>query len=99
MPFTSADLTATLNQAGVSNYHTAGQGGRPTTVAVGRTARYVRAQLAGTNYLSLAEIEVMAAASAVSSGASSPLTAAAAEQSEAPTAALRRRLFGRRRNG
>ena len=27
VPFTSTNLTTTLNQAGVSNYHTTGQGG------------------------------------------------------------------------
>ncbi|HYN86149.1 MAG TPA: discoidin domain-containing protein [Pyrinomonadaceae bacterium] len=57
-PFESQDLTATLNQVGVANFHTAGQAGRPTTLGVNRTGRYVRVQLAGTNYLSLAEVEV-----------------------------------------
>ncbi|HYN86759.1 MAG TPA: Ig-like domain-containing protein [Pyrinomonadaceae bacterium] len=58
VPFASADLTATLGQAGVANFHTAGQAGRPTTLGVNRTGRYVRVQLAGSNYLSLAEVEV-----------------------------------------
>lgn len=57
-PFTSTDLATTLNQSGVSSYYTAGQGGSPTTVAVNRTGRYVRVQLAGTNILSLAEVQV-----------------------------------------
>ena len=32
-PFSSTDLTATQNQAGVSSYYTAGQGGFPTAIA------------------------------------------------------------------
>ncbi|HEX5709518.1 MAG TPA: PQQ-dependent sugar dehydrogenase [Pyrinomonadaceae bacterium] len=57
-PFASHDLAATLAQPGVSNFHVAGQAARPTQVAVGRTGRYVRIQLAGTNFLTLAEVEV-----------------------------------------
>ena len=57
-PFTSTDLSATLSQPGVSNYFVAGIGGRPSQVTVGRSGRYVRVQLSGTNYLSLAEVEV-----------------------------------------
>jgi hypothetical protein len=58
-PFVSTDLNTTINQAGVSNYFTAGQAGVTTTINVGRTGRYVRVQLAGTNFLSLAEVEVI----------------------------------------
>jgi hypothetical protein len=57
-PFTSTDLSATFNQPGVSSYHVASQAGSPSVVAVGRTGRYVRVQLLGTNFLSLAEVEV-----------------------------------------
>jgi RHS repeat-associated protein len=60
-PFSSTDLTATQNQAGVSSFYTVGQGGSPTTVTLNRTGRYVRVQLAGTNYLSLAEVQVFGA--------------------------------------
>lgn len=60
-PFTSTDLMATLGQPGVSNYYTPGQAGVSHTVNVGRTGRYVRVQLAGTNFLSLAEVQVMTA--------------------------------------
>lgn len=59
-PFTSTDLTATLNQAGVSNYYIAGLGGRPTIAAINRTGRYVRIQLSGRDSLSLAEVQVIA---------------------------------------
>jgi RHS repeat-associated protein len=58
VPFTSTNLTTTLNQAGVSSYLTPGQGGFPTQLSINRTGRYVRVQLAGTNYLSLAEVQV-----------------------------------------
>src|SRR6266508_304641 len=58
-PFSSTDLTMTINQAGVSSYYTAGPAGLLTEIGVGRSGRYVRVQLAGDNYLSLAEVEVM----------------------------------------
>jgi hypothetical protein len=58
VPFHSTSLTETRNQPGVSSYYFAGQAARPTAIAIGRTGRYVRVQLAGTNYLSLAELEV-----------------------------------------
>jgi RHS repeat-associated protein len=63
-PFNSTDLNTTLGQPGVSNYYTSGQGGSPTSVPVNRTGRYVRVQLSGANYLSLAEVQVMGAGSA-----------------------------------
>jgi YD repeat-containing protein len=58
-PFASNDVTATQNQAGVSSYHTTGQAGTPTTVTINRSGRYVRVQLAGSNFLSLAEVQVI----------------------------------------
>lgn len=57
--FTSLDLTTTLNQPGVSNYYIASAAGSPSVVTIGRSGRYVRVQLAGTNYLSIAEVEVL----------------------------------------
>ncbi|HEX8500465.1 MAG TPA: S8 family serine peptidase [Pyrinomonadaceae bacterium] len=63
-PFNSTDLGTAINQAGVSNYYTAGQAANPLTVPVNRTGRYVRVQLSGANYLSLAEAEVFAGAAA-----------------------------------
>lgn len=44
-------------QAGVSSYPIAGVNGS-LTIPVNRTGRYVRIQLAGTNHLSLAEVQV-----------------------------------------
>ncbi|MEM8862004.1 MAG: PKD domain-containing protein [Chloroflexota bacterium] len=61
-PFTSTSLAATQSQAGVNNYYTAGAWGTSGTVDINRTGRYIRVQLAGTNYLSLAEVEVMGTA-------------------------------------
>lgn len=58
VPFTSTDLTATQNQAGVSSYHTSGDGGSPTTINVDRSGRYVRVQMAGSQHLTLAEVQV-----------------------------------------
>ncbi|MEM9773706.1 MAG: PKD domain-containing protein [Chloroflexota bacterium] len=58
-PFNSTSLTGTQAQSGVSEYYTSGAWGSSGTVSVNRTGRYVRVQLAGTNYLSLAEVEVM----------------------------------------
>jgi hypothetical protein len=58
-PFTSTDLNATLAQPGVSSFYVSEPAGSPSMVAILRRGRYVRVQLAGTNYLSLAEVEVM----------------------------------------
>jgi hypothetical protein len=69
VPFSSTDLSATIFQQGVSSYYVAGQGGRPSVIAVGRSGRYVRVQLAATNYLSLAEVQIFGQA-----GTSSPET-------------------------
>jgi hypothetical protein len=57
VPFTSTNLNTTLNQAGVSSYQTTGQCGFPTELTINRTGRYIRVQLAGTNYLSIAEVQ------------------------------------------
>jgi hypothetical protein len=58
-PFTSTSLSDTLGQPGVWSSHETAQAGRPTTVDVGRTGRYVRVQLAGTNELALDEVQVL----------------------------------------
>ncbi len=58
VPFTSTNLATTLSQSGVSSYQTTGQCGFPTELAINRTGRYVRVQLAGTNFLSIAEVQV-----------------------------------------
>ncbi|MFL6208705.1 MAG: S8 family serine peptidase [Pyrinomonadaceae bacterium] len=58
VPFNSTNLNTTLSQAGVSNFYTSGQVGTSTSITINRTGRYVRVQLSGTNYLSLAEVLV-----------------------------------------
>ena len=58
-PFISTDLTTTLAQSGVSNYFVSGMAGKPTTISINRTGRYIRVQLT-SDALSLAEVEVMA---------------------------------------
>jgi hypothetical protein len=59
-----ASLAAAKAQAGVSSYHFPNQSGNTTDVRIRRTGRYVRVQLTGTNFLSLAEVQVWAPASA-----------------------------------
>ena len=59
-PFTSTSLAATRAQPGVREHFVATTGGRPSDIHVGGLAgRYVRVQLAGTNFLSLAEVRVI----------------------------------------
>ncbi len=59
VPFTSTDLTTTINQSGVSSTNVTGQAGTPTSLTVNRTGRYVRVQLVSTSErLSLAEVQV-----------------------------------------
>jgi alpha-L-fucosidase 2 len=57
-PFTSRDLNATLRQPGMWNYHFSGSAGQQTDIPVHQTGRFVRVQLSGVNYLSLAEVQV-----------------------------------------
>jgi hypothetical protein len=58
-PILSGALDTARNQAGVSNYLISGLVGRPSTVDIYRTGRYIRVQLTGKDFLSLAEVEVM----------------------------------------
>jgi hypothetical protein len=59
VPFTSTDLTTTINQSGVWSANVTGQAGTPTTLTVNRTGRYVRVQLVSSSErLSLAEVQV-----------------------------------------
>lgn len=61
-PFSSQNLTATLNQTGVSDFHDPGYTEGTRRIPVSRTGRYVRVQLSGSNYLQLAEVEIMGCA-------------------------------------
>ena len=64
-PFVSTNLNTTSSQAGVSSYYFASVGTN-AVLTVNRTGRYVRVQLVGTNYLSLAEVQVWSSALATS---------------------------------
>jgi hypothetical protein len=57
-PFASTDLNTSLRQPGVWDYHFSGTAARQTDIPVHRSGRYVRVQLSGANYLSLAEVQV-----------------------------------------
>jgi len=59
-PFTSTDINSTLSQPGVFAFPAPSQASTPTTITVGKTGRFVRVQLVGTDFLSLAEVEVIA---------------------------------------
>lgn len=67
VPFTSNSLPGTVNQPGVTTYSFSGTFTGSLTIPVDRTGRFVRVQLAGTDYLSLAEVEVLSAPSFASS--------------------------------
>ena len=58
-PFLSTDVDLTRQQAGVTSFYFAGSAGMVTSLSVGRTGRYLRVQLTGQNYLSLAEVQVL----------------------------------------
>lgn len=58
-PFTSQDLNTSLNQTGVKSVYYSGVAGRETDLSINAEARYIRIQLAGTNFLTLAEVEIM----------------------------------------
>lgn len=60
-PFLSKQLTTTLNQSGVWNTLKSSFPNPSTTIAVNRTGRYIRIQLAGTATLNMAEVVVMGA--------------------------------------
>jgi hypothetical protein len=61
-PFLATDTPATLqNRAGTWSSHQTAAPSPSTPIAAGTQGRYVRVQLAGTNYLSLAEVQVFGA--------------------------------------
>jgi hypothetical protein len=59
-----ADFDVKLSRDGdtwTSTLHVAGQAGQPSILDFGgKTGRYVRVQLTGTNFLALTEVEVFA---------------------------------------
>jgi len=58
-PMTGRSLAALLSDPTVVKQFVAGQSPTQLSLSFGTMARYVRVQLTGTNYLSLAEVEVM----------------------------------------
>jgi hypothetical protein len=72
--FTSTNPVSTQGQAGVTTYSFAGTAGSPTTQVVGRTGRYVRVQLAGTDYLNITELQVMGTPAAAGGSSVASLT-------------------------
>ena len=72
MPFTSTDLTSTLNQSGVFNYYSGNEAGTPSTVSVNRTGRYVRIQLNYQEHLTIAEVEVFGCSTGTCPAAGTP---------------------------
>ena len=60
-PFASTDVTATAADPNVTSYFHAGPAGELTTVPVNASGQYVRVQLTGTGFLSLAEVIVLGA--------------------------------------
>ena len=59
VPFNSTSLSETIAQNSVSNYLQNTTAGRPSSIAISRTGRYVRIQIDGVRFLSLSEVEVM----------------------------------------
>lgn len=58
-PFTSTDLNSTLSQPGVSSYLVSEEAGIPSEVPINTIGRYLRIQLNGSSYLSIAEVEII----------------------------------------
>jgi hypothetical protein len=59
-PFSATDTPATLqSRAGTWSSHQTSMPNPSTSISAGVTGRYVRIQLSGTDYLSLAEVQVM----------------------------------------
>ena len=59
VPFTSQELTTTIAQSGVTSTFVAGIAGQEALVNLSRRGRYLRVQLSGSDYLQLAEVEVL----------------------------------------
>jgi YVTN family beta-propeller protein len=57
-PMAGKSLAELLADPGVAQLRNTGVAGRPTTISMSATGRYVRLQLAGTNFLHMAELEV-----------------------------------------
>lgn len=88
-PFVSNDVTETINQPGVWSYFHAGEPPVPLVLSLnGKAGRYVRVQLAGTNYLCLAELEVMGIVSDPKSPVINPISNATVGEGLAYTSTI-----------
>ncbi|MGB0386237.1 MAG: PA14 domain-containing protein [Ardenticatenaceae bacterium] len=58
VPFTSTSYSATQSQSGVTEYYFERAVDLSQTFDINRRGRYMRVQLAGSNYLSLAEVQI-----------------------------------------
>jgi len=58
VPFSSATINGSLEQAGVGNYLQNTIAATPSTIAINRTGRYVRLHKNGAGFMALAEVEV-----------------------------------------
>jgi choice-of-anchor C domain-containing protein len=82
-PFATGDTPSTLqNRSGTWSSHQTSAPNQSTAIAAGVQGRYVRVQLAGANYLSLAEVQVLGAMGPMATQSSTlagyPTTAASA---------------------
>ncbi len=84
-PFASNSLDAALQDPGVWKEARPEAAGATMVIPVNASGRYVRVQLRGTNYLSLAEVQVMGLSGSILSTASIP-AAGASQTSAASTA-------------
>ena len=57
-PFSSDDLDTTRNQENVESFYFDSSAASPSRININHAGRYIRIQLAGTNALTLAEVEV-----------------------------------------
>lgn len=60
--FVSTDLSASIAQSGVSDFHDPTHDPAIRRIPVKRSGRYIRVQLTGTNFLQLGEVEIMGCA-------------------------------------
>lgn len=67
-PFPTGGLQEILNNRDIARLHFQGTAGRETTINVNQNGRFVRIQLAGQNWLQLAEVEVMGSESPLAGG-------------------------------
>ncbi len=72
-PFSSKSVAATRAQGGVWEYHHPGEAGPVLPVPVGRSGRFVRIQLNGTNYLHMTEVVTVFGSDKVRTADVSPL--------------------------